>query len=101
MKNNLLILNWRGFIKLCLKTKTEKQLLALFALFLTEAEKEDIAVRHAIVRELLLGKKTQRELAKQFKISIAKITRGSNALRITDPKVKKLIAAQDLVIHSK
>ncbi len=91
MKTNLLKQNWHGFVKLCLKMKTEKQLTGLFDLFLTDAEKEDIAVRHAIVGELLLGKKTQRELAKQFKISIAKITRGSNALRIADPKIKKFI----------
>jgi TrpR family transcriptional regulator, trp operon repressor len=92
MQTNLLKQNWHGFIKLCLKMKAEKQLSELFDLFLTDAEKEDIAVRHAIVGELLLGKKTQRGLAKQFKISIAKITRGSNALRIADPKIKKLIA---------
>ena len=63
----------------------------LFDLFLTKAEQEDIALRYNIITELLSGKKTQREIAKEFHVSIAKITRGSNALRITDQKIKKII----------
>jgi Trp operon repressor len=91
MHSNLLEQNWHSFIKLCLKIKTEEQFTELFDLFLTDAEQEDIAIRYAIIEALLSDKKTQRELAKQFKISTAKITRGSNALRIADTKIKKLI----------
>lgn len=91
MHTKFLTQNWRNFIKLCLKVKTEKQFSELFNLLLTDAEQEDIAARLAIVVALLSGKKTQRELAKQLKISIAKITRGSNALRVTDQTIKRFI----------
>ncbi|HBS51843.1 MAG TPA: trp operon repressor [Coxiellaceae bacterium] len=91
MQTKLSIQNWQKFIKLCLKATAPKQLNELFKLLLTNAEQEDIAARYAIVIGLLSGKKPQRELAKQLKISIAKITRGSNALRIVDPKIKRLI----------
>lgn len=84
--------NWRDFIKLCLKAKTEKRLTQLFNLMLTDAEQKDIATRLAIIMSLLSGEKTQRELAKQFEISIAKITRGSTALKIAEPQIKKLIS---------
>jgi TrpR family transcriptional regulator, trp operon repressor len=84
--------NWSGFIRLCLALKSDAQFEELFSIFLTRAEKEDIARRFAIVCELLKGEKTQREIAKQFKISIAKITRGSNALKIADAKMLSLLA---------
>jgi len=94
MQTKFLSNHWNKFIKLCLKITTEKQCNELFDLLLTDAEKEDIAYRYAIISALLTGKKTQRELAKQLKISIAKITRGSNALRIADKKIKQHIIAQ-------
>jgi len=83
--------NWRAFIKLCANVRDEKELVSLFDLFLTKAEQEDIALRYNIVAELLSGGKTQREIAKEFNVSIAKVTRGSNALRIADKKIKKII----------
>lgn len=91
MQTKFISQNWQKFIKLCLKITTPKQLNDLFELLLTNGEKEDIAARLAIVIALLSSKKPQRELAKQLKISIAKITRGSNALRIADPKIKRLL----------
>ncbi|EKE00716.1 MAG: Trp operon repressor [uncultured bacterium] len=94
MKSNMLVINWQSFIELILKIRTEKQLVELFDFLLTDAEQEDIAVRYAIIVELLAGKKTQREIAEQLKISTAKVTRGSNALRIADPEIKKIIVTQ-------
>jgi len=57
MQTKFLNQNWRGFTKLCLKMKTEKQFNELFNLLLTNAEQADIAARLAIVEALLLGKK--------------------------------------------
>jgi len=88
MKTKALTQNWRNFIQLCLAAKTEKELSELFDLMLTNAEKDDLAVRYAIIKELLVSKKTQRELAKTIEISIAKVTRGSNALKIAKPATK-------------
>ena len=83
--------SWHNFIKLCSKLKTEKQWSDLFDTFFTNAEKEDVAARYEIIRELLIGKKTQREIAAKLKISIAKISRGSNALKIADKKTKEIL----------
>ena len=91
MQTKFMTQNWQKFVKLCSKINTPKQFDNLFRLLLTDAEQEDIAARYAIVIALLSSQKSQRELAKQLKISIAKITRGSNALRIVDPKIKRLL----------
>lgn len=78
---------WRDFIKLCLKTDNEKVLSSLFDFILTQEEKESIALRYLIIKELLKQKKTQRDMAKDLQVSIAKITRGSNELKRTSPKL--------------
>jgi len=73
---------WQKFIHLCAQCKTKQQLNDLFAVFLTMAEQEDIAARYTILTQLLKNKKPQRAIAKELKVSIAKITRGSNAIKI-------------------
>jgi len=70
-----------GFFYLCMKTKDEKMLSSLFDLFLTPEEREDLAMRYLIIKELLSKEKTQRQIAKDLNVSIAKITRGSNELK--------------------
>ena len=82
---------WRGFLSLCLKVKDPRMLNELFELFLTHEEKKDLGLRFSIVKELIEGKKTQREMAEELKVSIAKITRGSNALKILEDDVKELL----------
>lgn len=72
---------WRAFTKLCLASKNEKMLSSLFELLLTSEEKESIATRCLIVAELLKQEKTQRVIAEDLHVSIAKITRGSNELK--------------------
>ena len=79
MKSQIEEEGWLQFIKLCKQLKTEKELSEFFNLFLTIEEKNDIGARCILVKELLKGKKTQREIAANLKISIAKISRGSNA----------------------
>lgn len=64
--------------------KTPTQFENLFELFLTYTEREELAARFAIVKELIKGKQTQREIAVSAKVSIAKITRGSNQLKTID-----------------
>ncbi len=74
------------FIDLCLLTKDKKTCSFLFDLFLTHEEKTDLGMRILIIKELLNGKKTQREIAEDLNVSIAKITRGSNELKRIDMK---------------
>lgn len=72
---------WRGFLKLSRNAESEKELEELFKLFLTFEERDAIRDRYLIVKELLKGEKSQREMAKDLKVSIATITRGSNSLK--------------------
>lgn len=78
---------WRRFIKLCLATKNEKNLSTFFDLFLTPEEKDSLALRCLIIEELLKQEKTQRDIASDLHVSIAKITRGSNELKRMPPQL--------------
>ena len=82
---------WLDFLKLCSSFPVEKNLNAFFNLFFTMEEKEMFSSRLLIIKALLDGKMTQRAIAEKHKVSIAQITRGSNALKIIDPKLKKLL----------
>ncbi len=72
---------WKEFLTLCLATKNTKALNELFDLLITPEEKESLSMRSLIIKELISGKKTQRKIAEDLNVSIAKITRGSNALK--------------------
>lgn len=72
---------WDLFLKWILACKNQEELSKLFDLLLTAEEKESITTRCLIVEELISKKKTQREIADALKVSIAKITRGSNELK--------------------
>jgi TrpR family trp operon transcriptional repressor len=73
---------WQEFLKLCLTIKSTKELNEFFNLFLTIEEKETLASRFLIVKSMLEEELTQREISEKHKVSIAQITRGSNALKI-------------------
>lgn len=73
---------WQGFLSLCSGAETSRELSKLLWLLLTSEERKDIATRYLIVRELVQGKRTQQEMAKDLGVSIAKITRGSNFLKM-------------------
>lgn len=82
---------WRDFLKLCSKIQKPEEISELFDLFLTIEEKETLASRYLIVKALLEEKQTQREIAEKYRVSIAQITRGSNAMKIISPELKKLL----------
>ena len=79
---------WDQFLTLCTELNTKNDLEQLFSLLMTFEERKAISGRYLIVRDLLAGKKTQREMADDLGLSIAKITRGSNSLKEADPKFK-------------
>lgn len=84
---------WNSFLELCLTVNNAKTLAGLLDVFLTPEEKENLAMRYLILKELLQGQKTQRQIAKDLNVSIAKITRGSNELKRIDKKTLQFLQA--------
>lgn len=83
---------WLHFLKLCESMARSKEGLDhFFELFLAPEEKEMLSSRFSIIKELLNAELTQREIAQKHEVSIAQITRGSNALKRLDPEYKKLL----------
>jgi len=82
---------WTAFLELCSKISDPEKFDKLFSLFLTIEEREMMASRYLIIKALLEGKLTQREIAETHKASIAQIARGSNALKIIGPEFKKFL----------
>ena len=82
---------WKQFLQLCKKLQSSQQFDEFFDLFLTIEERRAIGDRCAIVKELLRGEKTQREMAADLSTSIAKITRGSNYLKTIGKKQRNFL----------
>ena len=82
---------WSPLLDLLAKVDHPKKMKKLLNLFLTIEEKETLASRYLIVKALLEGQLTQREISDHYEVSISQITRGSNALKTTDGDIKKLI----------
>ena len=85
---------WREFLKLCSTIKSSDTLEHLFDLFFTIEEKETLASRFLIIKALLEENLTQREIAEKYRVSIAQITRGSNALKIISSDLRKLLKSR-------
>lgn len=82
---------WWRFLNLCLSVQSPDQLNDLFNIFLTFEERHVLANRYLIVKDLLAGKKTQREIAEELQVSTAQITRGSNQLKQIDDSIRELL----------
>lgn len=82
---------WRGFLELSAACDSDKELKELYDLFFTLEEKEAFGNRFLILKALLEEKMTQRDIADKFKVSISKITRGSNALKIISSQLKEAL----------
>ena len=80
---------WQEFLKLCSKISSPDEMREVFDLFMTIEEKETLSSRYLIIKALVEAELTQREIAEKYKVSIAQITRGSNALKIISPKLKE------------
>ena len=85
---------WRNFLKLCGQLKTAKQFNDFFDLFLTAEERKDIGNRCDVINALLKNNESQRDIAARLGISIAKISRGSNYLKIISKDLRKFLKSQ-------
>lgn len=79
------------FLELAELAKKEKVLKQFFALMFTPQEALQLEKRYALIEALIKDELPQREISKALSVSIAKITRGSNALKQVDPKLKMLL----------
>jgi len=61
-----------------------------FECLFTAAERKDFSNRWLLVKEIDAGV-TQREIAREFKMSLCKITRGSKELKKPDSAFKKML----------
>lgn len=84
--------DWDNFLDLCLSMKSRENLNRMLFLFLTPEERKDITQRYSIIKELFSGNFSQREIAEKYKVSIAKITRGSNSLKLIDEKFLEFLS---------
>jgi TrpR family transcriptional regulator, trp operon repressor len=75
-------------LNLIAKAPSESARLELINLFFTSDEISQLEKRSKIIQGLINNRETQRELAARLKISIAKITRGSHALKRVSPELK-------------
>ncbi len=82
---------WRKFLDLMVDMRDPKELDELSRLLFTAEERDAISKRIRIIEQLIKDEKTQREIASDYHLSIAKITRGSNALKEVSPKMKKFL----------
>ena len=82
---------WQDFINLVKQASNEGRLEMVFEVFLTQAEREDLAKRYEIIRSLLLTEKPQRQIAQELGLSISKVTRGANEIKRTPSKVKTFL----------
>jgi len=83
---------WRRFLTACAKVRDPGKLDEFFDLFLTFEERAALAGRYLVVESLLKGKKSQREIAHDLKVSISKITRGSNSLKSISEGLRSFLA---------
>lgn len=82
---------WRQFITLCRQAQSDDELEELLELLLTLEEQQQLGARVELLKALLKGDKPQRVIADELKISIAKISRGSNALKIIKPRLREYL----------
>lgn len=86
--------HWSELIHICQQADKVGLLSPLLELLLTPEEQTQMSLRVALIKALLKNELTQRTIAEQLKISIAKITRGSNALKSIDPTLAEFLKTE-------
>lgn len=71
----------KEILDLIINSPDDKIRYELVQTLFTHTELEQLSARFEIIRGLIKNELTQRELAAELKLSIAKITRGSNELK--------------------
>ena len=85
---------WNQLVQLLVQVQDEQHMDELLRLLLTFNERESLANRYRIVQALLCSHKPQRQIAKELRVSIAKVTAGSNGLKHISGSLKQLLQQQ-------
>lgn len=84
---------WHALIALLHQAESSERIHEILQLLLTAEEREQLADRVLLINALLKKDKPQRQISQDLNVSIAKITRGSNQLKETNPLLKEYIQA--------
>lgn len=82
---------WGEVVDLLGEQVNQDAILAILSILLTAEERDAIGSRLAIMRALLSGRESQRQIAIRLEVSIAKVTRCSNYLKTLNGTDAKLI----------
>lgn len=77
-------------VKIISEMNDQAELKEFFDCLLTPAERFDLGKRWLLVKSINEGR-TQRDIAKEFKMSLCKITRGSRELKKEDSAFRKVL----------
>ncbi|WP_298442655.1 trp operon repressor [uncultured Ferrimonas sp.] len=84
---------WQDVLQLLGQQKATDQLDQVLGLLLSHDERQSLGGRLAVIRALLDGELSQRQISAQLEVSIATITRASNNLKtMTDAERDELAA---------
>ena len=82
--------SYNDLIKLFAATNNEEDMKRLFDDMFTEAEQKDFTIRWKLMNDLYRHK-SQRDIAKDLKISLCRITRGSKMLKKKDGFIRSVL----------
>ncbi len=85
--------DWQQVLEKVIAMDNADNLICLFELLLTEDERHAIAGRLRVFQLLLDGQLSQRQIAAEYGVSIATITRCSNYLKNMSPELRQRISA--------
>ncbi|MCG6285306.1 trp operon repressor [Vibrio vulnificus] len=80
--------DWQQLVDLVKHSVEQKQHDMLLTMLMTPDEREALVSRVNIVRELLKGELSQRQISQMLGVGIATITRGSNELKLKSDEDK-------------
>ncbi|HAS8525518.1 TPA: trp operon repressor [Vibrio vulnificus] len=80
--------DWQQIVDLVKYSVEQKQHDMLLTMLMTPDEREALVSRVNIVRELLKGELSQRQISQMLGVGIATITRGSNELKLKSDEDK-------------
>ncbi len=83
--------DWQQIVDLIKHSVEQDQHHTLLTMLLTPDEREALIARVNIVRELLKGEHSQRQISQMLGVGVATITRGSNELKSKSDEEKRVI----------